>query len=245
MVTDNRQPMNHIYILIPCYNEEGNIKEVLEEIRRASDFSCDNWLSVVVNDCSTDNTKIEAEKTLNTKVLNLPVNLGVGGAVQTGFIFCSQKEADFVVKLDGDGQHSPSDIVLLLKPLAEGKADIVIGSRFLDNNEGFKSTLFRRLGIKMLQIACLLLTKQKISDPTSGFRAYNAKALAFMTENYPSFDYPEPEEVVLAVKNNLRIMEIPVKMRERKAGKSSISFYGSFYYMIKVILSMFFIKLRK
>lgn len=237
--------MKHIYIIIPCYNEEGSIKEVLEELQKASESFNDTWQSVVVNDCSTDNTKIEAEKIPNTTILNLSVNLGVGGAVQTGFIYTNHKKAEYVIKIDGDGQHSPSDIELLLKPLIEGKADIVIGSRFLDNNEGFKSTLFRRLGIKMLQIACLLLTKQKISDPTSGFRAYNAKALAFMTENYPSFDYPEPEEVVLAVKNNLRIMEIPVKMRERKAGKSSISFYGSFYYMIKVILSMFFIKLRK
>lgn len=235
----------NIYIIIPCYNEEGSIKDVLEEIRKASETSKDTWQSVVVNDCSTDNTQIEAESIPNTKVLNLSVNLGVGGAVQTGFIFCNQKQADYVIKLDGDGQHNPSEISALLKPLVDNEADIVIGSRFLDNNEGFKSTLFRRLGIRMLQLVCLLLTKQKVTDPTSGFRAYNAKALAFMTENYPSFDYPEPEEVVLAVKNNLRIVDIPVKMRERKAGESSISFYGSFYYMIKVILSMFFIKLRK
>ena len=234
-----------VYVIIPCYNEEGNIKEVLEEIKKASETSNYSWQSVVVNDCSTDSTQIEAEKIPNTKVLNLSVNLGVGGAVQTGFIFCSQKEADYVIKLDGDGQHNPSEITALLKPLMENEADIVIGSRFLNCSEGFKSTFFRRLGIKVLEFICRLLTNIKITDPTSGFRAYNSKALAFMNENYPSFDYPEPEEVILAAKNNLRLTEVPVKMRERKAGKSSISFYGSFYYMIKVILSMFFIKLRK
>ena len=111
--------------------------------------------------------------------------------------------------------------------------------------QDFRSTFIRRLGIKLLQFICYFLTKQSITDPTSGFRAYNSKALAFMTENYPSFDYPEPEEAILASKNGLRLAEIPVKMRERTTGKSSISFYGSFYYMIKVILSMFFIKLRK
>ena len=237
--------MNHIYIIIPCYNEEGCIKDLLEEIGEASSSSSDTWQSVVVNDCSSDNTTSEASKISDVIILNHAVNLGVGGAVQTGYIYSSQHKADYVVKIDGDGQHDPSEIDLLLRPLVEDKADIVIGSRFLDNGAGYKSSFFRRLGIKILEFVCKVLTGQKISDPTSGYRAYNSKALAFMTENYPSFDYPEPEEVVLAVKNNLRIMEIPVKMRERKAGKSSISFYGSFYYMVKVILSMFFIKLRK
>ena len=237
--------MNRIYLIIPCYNEEGSIKDLLEEIKKASSCSSDIWQSVVVNDCSSDNTSTEASKFSDVKVLNLAVNLGVGGAVQTGFLYSSEHKADYVIKIDGDGQHDPSDIESLLKPLIEDKADVVIGSRFLDYRVGFKSSFFRRLGIKLLECVCKLLTGQKVTDPTSGYRAYNAKALAFMTDNYPSFDYPEPEEVVLAVKNNLRIVEIPVKMRERKAGKSSISFYGSFYYMIKVILSMFFIKLRK
>ncbi len=236
--------INNIYIIIPCYNEEGNIKGVLEEIKEVSKESSDFWQIVVVNDSSTDNTSLEASKISNTVVLNLDVNLGVGGAVQTGLIYSEKKNADYVLKVDGDGQHNPVEIINMLKPLLEDKADIVIGSRFLEKNNGFKSTLFRRFGIKMLQIVCCFLTKQSITDPTSGFRAYNSKALHFMAENYPSFDYPEPEEVVLAAKNNLRILEVPVVMRERRAGKSSISFYGSFYYMIKVILSMFFIKLR-
>jgi glycosyltransferase involved in cell wall biosynthesis len=243
--TTHHLPPKTIFVVIPCFNEEESIKEVLEEIKKASETYDDTWQSVVVNDCSIDNTQIEAGKIPNTKVLNLSVNLGVGGAVQTGFIFCSQKKADYVVKLDGDGQHKPSEIELILKPLLEDKADIVIGSRFLNNSEGFKSTFFRRLGIKILEFVCKILTNEKVTDPTSGFRAYNAKALDFMKENYPSFDYPEPEEVVLAVKHNLRLVEVPVTMRERKAGRSSISFYGSFYYMIKVILSMLFIKLRK
>ena len=237
--------MNNVFIVIPCYNEEGCIKKLLEEIKEVSQGSSYFLQPVVVNDCSLDNTSLEASKISEAVVLNHAVNLGVGGAVQTGFIYSSQHNAEYVVKLDGDGQHNPSDLISLIKPLMDGKADIVIGSRFLENREGYKSSFFRRLGIKMLEFVCKLLTRQKITDPTSGYRAYNSKALAFMTENYPSFDYPEPEEVVLAAKNNLSILEVPVVMRERKTGKSSISFYGSFYYMIKVILAMFFIKLRK
>ncbi len=234
-----------LFIIIPCYNEEGNIRDLLKEIRDVSKTTSFFWQLVVVNDCSTDNTCFEAEKDSDTVVLNLPINLGVGGAVQTGFRYALSHDADFAVKIDGDGQHDPKEIIDLLPPLFNNEADITIGSRFLNRGGGFKSTFFRRLGIKMIQFFCYLLTWKTFSDPTSGYRAYNKKAIEFMAYNYPSFDYPEPEEIVLADKYGFRLVEVPVEMRERKSGRSSISFYSSFYYMAKVIISMFFIKLRK
>lgn len=236
----NSDKSNKISIIIPCYNEENNISDLLTELYNYS-TSYDN---IVINDCSTDNTNLIAQNTGKATVISLPINLGVGGAVQTGFIFSQKQKSEYVIKIDGDGQHNPSYINDLLEPLYTGKADIVIGSRFLKSNSGFKSTFFRRLGIKLLQISCKLLTGLNITDPTSGFRAYNKKALDFMAENYPNFDYPEPEEIILAYKNNLKIVEVPIEMRARQGGKSSISSVGSVYYMIKVILAMLFIKLR-
>lgn len=235
----NSSDNNKVYCLIPCYNEGRNLDELLPEIQQYNK----NYFPVVINDCSSDNTAEVASKYKAIEI-NLPINLGVGGAIQTGLLYAKQKNGNYAVKIDGDGQHNPSDIEALLKPLIEGKADIVVGSRFLEKDVGFKSTFFRIMGIKILQIVTRFLTGSTITDPTSGFRAYNSKAIKFMSENYPSFDYPEPEEVILAAKNNLRILEIPVKMRNRKYGTSSISFYGSFYYMAKVILSMIFIKIR-
>ncbi len=237
--------MNNTFIIIPCYNEEENIKEVLKEIKIFYDsFNMSNFQIIVINDCSTDNTLKTAKEISDIKVLDLPINLGIGGAVQTGFLYSESENASYAIKIDGDGQHDPNNLKDLLIPLIEDNADIVIGSRFLDNNKGFKSTFLRRIGIKILQFFCILLTGKRITDPTSGYRAYNKKAIKFMTNNYPSFDYPEPEEVILAIKNDLRIVEVPTIMRERKKGKSSIAFYGSIYYMIKVILSMIFTKLR-
>ena len=235
----------NLFIIIPCYNEEGNIKHLLEEIKEVSKTTSYDWHLVVVNDCSTDNTLSEAKKYSEVVVLNLPLNLGVGGAVQTGLLYALSHNADFAVKVDGDGQHNPNEIIDLLKPIIKDESDISIGSRFLKKGGGFKSSFFRRLGINIIQLFVYLLSGEKISDPTSGYRAYNKKAIVFMSENYPSFDYPEPEEIVLANKYELRLAEVPVEMRDRKSGKSSISFYGSFYYMLKVLISMFFIKLRK
>ncbi len=237
--------MSKIIIIIPCYNEEGNIKELLEEIKNTSKNTTDIWQPVVINDCSTDNTSVEASNFKGTIVLNLPVNLGIGSAVQTGLLFAKKNNADYAIKLDGDGQHNPEEINSLITPLAEKKADISIGSRFIEKNNGYRSSFLRRIGIKIIEFVCRILIKERITDPTSGFRAYNKKAIEFMCENYPSFDYPEPEELVLSAKNDIKLIEIPVKMRERKRGKSSITFYNSFYYMLKVILAMVITALRK
>lgn len=234
----------NIYIIIPCYNEEENITDLVDEIENACKESKDKWNIIVVNDASIDSTYELVKAKKSVTVLNQPINLGVGGTVQTGLIYAKSKEADIAIKLDGDCQHNPIDIPNLIRPIIEEKADIVIGSRFLQKDDGFKSTLFRRFGIKILQKVCKLLVNKNITDPTSGFRAYNKKAINYFADNYPSFDYPEPEEVVLAAKSNLLLYEVPVKMRERKKGKSSISFYGSIYYMVKVILAMVFIEMR-
>ncbi len=230
---------NQIYCIIPCYNEGKSLVELLPEIKQCNK----DYFPIVINDHSSDNTT-EVASNHNVIIIDLPINLGVGGAVQTGLQYANQNNGNYAVKIDGDGQHNPSDIEKLLLPIMNGEADIVIGSRFLANSDGFKSTFFRRQGIKLLQLITKLLTGNNITDPTSGFRAYNRKALEYMSENYPCFDYPEPEEVILAAKNNLKIAEVPVIMRNRQHGTSSISFYGSFYYMAKVILSMLFIKIR-
>ncbi len=232
--------MSETMIIIPCFNEQTNVKNVVEEI-----FRCQPSAEiVVVNDGSTDHTSLEARNSGHATVLDLPVNLGVGGAVQTGFKFALQRGASFAVKVDGDGQHPASAIEKLLHPLLCGEADMVIGTRFLDHNAGYQSSFSRRIGIKLIQLLSYLLTNSRVTDPTSGFRAYNHRAIEFMSEHYPTFDYPEPEEIVLAARNGLRILEVPVEMRNRQSGTSTISSTISIYYMFKVTLAMIFIFLR-
>lgn len=231
---------NKIFVIIPCHNEQGNIGRVIEEV---AEFNKD-FRIIVIDDGSTDHTAEAAKRTGKSTVLVLPVNLGVGGAVQTGFKFALQNNSSFAIKLDGDGQHPAQALHPMMQPILAGEVDIVIGSRFFAECKGFKSSFFRRIGIKFIQWLCFILTGMRITDPTSGLRAYNGKAIKFMAENYPTFDYPEPEEIVLAGMNGLRIKEIPVEMRERLSGKSTISSSVSLYYMLKVTLAMIFISLR-
>lgn len=231
--------MNSI-IIIPCYNEEKSIIGVLQEISGQSPQST----VIVIDDGSTDNTSRLVKAYGKAELLKLPINLGIGGAVQTGFKYALMKDFPVAFKLDGDGQHPPGAIQSMLDPLISDSADLVIGTRFSPANQGFKSTLMRRAGIKILQGLCYLLTGMNITDPTSGFRGYSKKAIEFMAQHYPTFDYPEPEEIVLAARNGLRIMEIPVEMRDRQSGISTISSTMSIYYMLKVTLAMIFIFLR-
>ncbi len=228
-------------IIIPCFNEAKNIARVIDEL---SPFS-ESLEIVVINDASTDRTSEAARETGKATVLDLPANLGVGGAVQTGLRHAEKAGASWAIKLDGDGQHPPSAIRDLLEPIISGQADIVVGSRFLVDNSGFRSSFIRRIGIRFFEYLCLLLTGKRFTDPTSGFRAYNKATIRFMARNYPTFDYPEPEELVLASKSGLTIKETPVIMRERWSGESTISSTISVYYMLKVTLAMLFIYLRK
>ncbi len=227
-------------IIVPAYNEEKNIAAVIESLKKQNQ----EWDIIVINDCSDDNTGVIAESTGKALVINLPINLGIGGVVQLGFKYALRNNYDIALQFDGDGQHKASEIEKLLEPIKNGEADIVIGSRFCEKRDGYKSTASRRLGIKVFEIINSLLIKQKITDNTSGFRAYNKKTIEFLSNNYPS-DYPEPETVVLLGRNDFKIKEIYTEMQERKAGKSSIFGLKSFYYMIKVLLAIFMTAIRK
>ena len=232
--------MNNGCIIIPCYNESTNIARVIEEV---SQFA-ENLEILVINDASTDETSLAARNAEKATVIDLPANLGVGGAVQTGLKYARSRGYSWAIKLDGDGQHPPEAIQSLLKPLIACEADITVGSRFLGTNSGFRSSFLRRIGIKFFENLGVLLTGQRFTDATSGFRAYNRKAIEFMAVRYPTFDYPEPEELVLASLNGLRLKEVSVSMRDRWSGESTISSSFSVYFMLKVTLAMIFIFFR-
>lgn len=226
-------------IIIPAYNEEENIGALITEIVSV----LPEVDILVINDGSKDTTSQKARANKEVKVIDLPINLGVGGAVQTGFIYALQHDYNFAVKLDGDLQHPPNYVPEMLKELRDNCCDIVSGARF-SMFQTDSTSLYRKVGIGILRFWTYLLTGLSIKDPTSGFRAYNRKAVEFMAVHYPSFDYPEPEEIVLANKNLIKIKEIPVEMRTRSRGISSISSTGSLYFMAKVCLAMLFIAVR-
>lgn len=199
----------------------------------------------VVNDGSRDNTRKLCEEN-NIPLLNLPYNLGIGGAVQTGHKYAYLKGYDIDIQFDGDGQHNATYLPLLVREIENGN-DLVIGSRFVQKSSeesDFKSTKLRRVGIRWLSFWIRLFSGKRITDPTSGFRASGKKAIRLFSEDYPS-DYPEPESIVEAAKKSLKIEEVPVKMKERTEGSSSIGGLGSLYYMIKVSLEIAIIALFK
>jgi glycosyltransferase involved in cell wall biosynthesis len=226
-----RKPMR-VLAVVPAYNESAAIGGVVAElllVRPAVDV-------VVVDDGSTDGTAQAAEEA-GARVLRLPINLGIGGAVQTGFRFAARLGYDTVVQVDGDGQHVPSEIPSLIDAMSKSGADVVIGSRFLDVR-GYTTSPVRRIGTRVFALVNSLVLGRWISDNTSGFRAYNAGAVRFLSDNYPQ-DYPEPESVILLGRNGFSIREIPVRMRGREHGHSSISAVRSAYYMVKVLLAIF------
>jgi glycosyltransferase involved in cell wall biosynthesis len=229
-----------VCVIVPAYNEQENIASVLRDMHNTNK----NYVITVINDGSTDCTEHVTHKEGTAKLISLPCNLGIGGAVQTGFKYANENDFDIAVQFDGDGQHIAAEIQKLLEPILQDEADAVIGSRFLHKNQqGFRSTFMRRIGIKIFEIICRVFIGQRISDCTSGFRAYNRKAINMLAKNYPT-DFPEPESVILLKQNNFRIKEIAVEMKERVHGSSSISGLKSIYYMIKVILSMLMAKMR-
>ncbi len=220
-----------ILVIIAAYNEEENIALTVDELVRV----CPEADYLVVNDGSTDGTgRILREN--NIRHVSLPLNLGIGGAIQTGYRYAFLNGYDIAVQLDGDGQHDPAYIRNLTEPIIRGEADYCIGSRFI-NKEGFQSSGLRRTGIHMLSGEIWFLTGERIKDVTSGFRAVGKNSIAAFAENYP-VDYPEPEAIVDAVMRNERIKEVPVIMRSREHGQSSITPVRSVYYMIKVSLDI-------
>jgi len=222
-----------ILAIVPAYNEQSNILNVIKSLKA----EYPNIDILVVNDGSEDDTGSIAEKTGQAEVINLPCNLGIGGAVQTGFKYAMLKGYDYAFQFDGDSQHNASEIHKITEPLLKNEADVIIGSRFCGEKKGYTSTFLRKIGIKIFSIINSFLIRQTILDNTSGFRAYNKRAIQFFANYYPT-DYPEPEAIILLDKNNFKMKEVSIKMMERRRGKSSIKGFNSLYYMIKVILAI-------
>lgn len=225
-------------IIIPAYNEESNIVKTVTSIKKnAKDFDY-----VIINDCSTDRTKKLCEEN-SFNVVNLPINLGIGGAVQTGYRYAYEQGYDVAVQVDGDGQHDPGFLSMMAEHLYRHHLDMVIGSRFIEK-KGFQSSQLRRVGIKFFSWLIKLLTGQRITDPTSGLRMVGRNVLEIFSKDYPR-DYPEPESVVSVLRRGMKVEEIPVVMQERTGGVSSISMKKSIYYMVKVTLAIIIEKIRK
>lgn len=218
-----------VLIIIPAYNEAENIVDTVQSVVDAG------YDYVVVNDGSKDNT-LSVCRANDINVIDLPQNLGIGGAVQTGHLYARDMDYDVDIQLDGDGQHDPAYLGKLVAEIQNG-ADLVIGSRFLEQTEGFQSTFMRRVGITWLSFWIKLLTGKRITDPTSGFRACGRRAVNLFAQSYP-IDYPEPDSIAHALRLGMDVREVSVEMRERQGGVSSIGGFKSVYYMIKVTLAI-------
>ncbi len=220
-----------ILVIIPAYNEEKNIINVVNNIKK----ECPEVDYIVINDCSKDNTeKILKENKFN--YISLPVNMGIGGGVQTGYKYAAANGYDIAIQIDGDGQHDPKYIKKLIQPIIDGKADMTIGSRFIEK-EGFQTSFMRRVGINFLNRLIKICCGQNITDVTSGFRATNKRLTKEFAKNYAQ-DYPEPEAIIHSVLKGFKVQEVPVIMHERQEGESSINMTKSIYYMIKVSLAI-------
>lgn len=218
-------------IIIPAYNEGNNLPGLIQEISKV----VPTYDYVIVNDGSSDHTSaLCRERGLN--VLDLSLNLGIGGAVQAGYIYAKYHGYDIAIQLDGDGQHDPAYLDTLIQPILNDSSDFVIGSRYIDKC-GFQSSRLRRFGIAWLNSIIRLLTGEQITDCTSGFRAANSSVINMFVNYYP-FDYPEPETIVDVHRSGFRINEVPVVMRDRVHGTSSIRMLNSVYYMIKVSIAL-------
>lgn len=225
-------------VIIPCYNEEENILAV---VRRLQD-TCPEADYLVVNDCSTDRSR-EILSAAGCRYLDLPVNLGIGGAVQSGYRYAMENGYDVTVQMDGDGQHDPAYLAAVVAPVADGTLDMAIGSRFI-THEGFQTSFMRRLGINFLSGLIRLLTGCRVRDVTSGYRACNKAMTAYFARHYAE-DYPEPEAIICALTEGFKVGEVPVVMQQRQGGVSSIRALSSVYYMVKVSLSLVIYRLSR
>ena len=225
-----------VLVIIPAYNEALNIVNTVNTLTT----TCPEVDYVVVNDCSQDNTADICKKN-GFNYLSLPINLGIGGGMQTGYRYAVEKGYDIAIQFDGDGQHNADYIRDLIEPIKNGEADLVIGSRFI-NKEGFQTSAMRRLGINLLGFTLKVCGKVKITDATSGFRAASKDVIEFFSHHYAQ-DYPEPEAIIAARVSGFRVKEVPVVMNERTAGVSSINTFKSVYYMIKVTLAIIIYRL--
>lgn len=233
-----RKPASEVLIIIPAYNEEKNIAHVISSIRKESP----SYDILVVNDGSRDGTG-QIAKGLGVVVIDLPYNLGIGGAVQTGYRYASMNHYDIAVQVDGDGQHPADKVKRLVQIVADGEADMALGSRFIVNGD-YRPTRSRLIGMRYFSYILSFILRQRVADTTSGFRAVNKKVIDFFSRNYPE-DYPEVEALVLLHKRGFKVKEVSVNMKERVSGRSSITPFRSLYYMVKVSLAIFINLLRK
>ncbi len=229
--------MKNVLIIVPAFNEESTIENVVKNI---VDHGYDY---IVINDGSTDNTKkILDDNSYNH--IDLIFNLGIGGAVQTGYKYAYKMGYDIAVQMDADGQHEISSVEKIVQPILDGEADLVIGSRFTEKTIGnFKTTAMRRFGIKMISNVIKTLSKKRIYDTTSGFRAANHEVIEVFAKDYP-LEYPEPVSEFMLLKSGFKVKEVSAKMHARVGGKSSIHSWKKGYYMINVILSILMIQFR-
>jgi glycosyltransferase involved in cell wall biosynthesis len=226
--------------VVPAYNEAGSIADVVHAIHRlAPDFDV-----IVVDDGSTDRTELRAREAGATTI-RLPFNLGIGGAVQTGFVYAAERGYDYMVQIDGDGQHDPGEVGKLIAAMeADHSLDMVCGSRFASPDTGYAAPISRRTGIHLFAFTLSKIVRQRVTDPTSGFRLYNRRAIDLFARDYPH-DYPEVEAVLMLHAHRLRMIEVPVRMYARGSGRSSITAPKSAYYMIKVSLALLLGLLRR
>ena len=220
-----------IIVIVPAFNEAATITSVVYQCRVVMPEAA----ILVVDDCSTDDTARLAQDA-GAIVISLPNNLGIGGAVQTGYLFAHRNNYDIAIQVDGDGQHDPVHLVDLVNTMWERNADLVIGSRFLDRN-GYQSTLARRVGIRIFSGLLRLLYNVRVTDITSGFRAANKRTIKFFAQQYP-YDFPEVESVARLIELGGIVSEIPVSMRARAGGHSSISSWKTIYYMVRVFVGI-------
>ena len=225
-------------IIIPAFNEESNIEKTVTAIEK----NAQGFDYVIINDCSGDHTRQICEQN-GYNIVNLPINLGIGGAVQTGYKYALEHGYDVAVQVDGDGQHDPEFLNKMAEHLMINGLDMVIGSRFIEK-EGFQSSKLRRIGIVFFSVLIKILTGKRITDPTSGLRMVGRNVMALFAVDYPR-DYPEPESEVVVIRRGMKVEEIPVIMKERSGGVSSISLKKSVYYMIKVTLAILIERIRK
>ncbi|PTR01629.1 hypothetical protein C8P68_101866 [Mucilaginibacter yixingensis] len=240
----NHQPevLQRVLIIIPCYNEEAALPSLLQQLKQLTPPTGYSFQFAVINDGSVDATA-QIATAAGVIILNLPINLGIGAAVQTGLLYAQQNHFSLAIQLDGDGQHPPTEIEQLLRYYEQTNASLVIGSRF-SGIDSFRSTPGRRAGIGYLSWLAKLLTSQRIYDITSGFRLFDEKAIELGAISYPD-EYPEPESIILFSRSGLEIGEVAVNMQARQGGRSSIRNFTSLYYCAKVTLAMLFTAIRK
>lgn len=241
-----REPISikKVLIIIPAFNEQESILKTYSSIvnySKSNDITLD---VIVINDCSKDNTAniLDEQKIPHVDLVH---NLGIGGAVQTGYKFAKDNNYDIAIQFDGDGQHNAEYIMDLIKPLIEGEADFSIGSRFIDSTvSDFKSSKARQIGIKIISFFIKVVAKKSILDTTSGFRAANKKIIQLFSLSYPT-EYPEPITTATLLKQGFRVKEVAVSMNERDSGKSSIHSWKNIYYMINVIVNILIVGIRR